>query len=65
MTGSPELRRYRAPVWDEPILHELGRKGERGISVPRVEEEIEARFGAIDSILPGKVLRATISASAR
>jgi len=59
MTASPALRRYRAPVWDEPIIHELGRKGERGISVPQVEEEIEALVGPIESILPGKVLRET------
>ncbi len=59
MTGGSKLRRYHAPVWDEPIIHELGRKGERGISVPRVEDEIAAQTGAIDSILPGKVLRET------
>ena len=57
MTGGSKLRRYHAPVWDEPIIHELGRKGERGISVPRVEDEITVQTGAIDSILPGKVLR--------
>jgi len=57
MTGGSKLRRYHAPVWDEPIIHELGRKGERGISVPRVEDEITAQTGSIDSILPGKVLR--------
>ena len=59
MTGGSKLRRYHAPVWDEPIIHELGRKGERGISVPRVEDEITAQTGAIDSILPGKVMRET------
>jgi len=59
MTGGSKLRRYHAPVWDEPIIHELGRKGERGISVPRVEDEITAQTGSIDSILPGKVLRDT------
>jgi glycine dehydrogenase subunit 2 len=59
MTGGPELKRYHAPVWDEPIIHELGRKGERGISVPRIEKEIEALVGSVDSILPGKVLRET------
>jgi glycine dehydrogenase subunit 2 len=57
MTGGPEIRRYQAPVWDEPIIHELGRKGERGISVPRVEEEITALVGSVESMLPSEVLR--------
>ena len=31
------LRRYHAPVWDEPIIMEMGAPGRRGQHFPRVE----------------------------
>ena len=57
MSGAEALRRYHAPVWDEPIIMEMGREGERGIIVPRVEEEIRRAVGEAESHIPAKMRR--------
>lgn len=54
------LRRYHAPVWDEPIVHELGRPGRRGLHVGAVEPAVAERAG--DALLPEGVRRATAPA---
>jgi glycine dehydrogenase subunit 2 len=43
--GRPRLRRFHQARWDEPIIFELGREGQRGILVPEVEEEIKEQVG--------------------
>jgi glycine dehydrogenase subunit 2 len=43
--GEPKLRRFHQAQWDEPIIFELGRQGQRGILVPQVEEEIRDQVG--------------------
>ncbi|MGD2200141.1 MAG: aminomethyl-transferring glycine dehydrogenase subunit GcvPB [Candidatus Bathyarchaeota archaeon] len=52
-----ELRPYHAPAWSEPIIHELGRRGERGIRIPRVEKGIDEAVGGVEELLPGKMVR--------
>jgi glycine dehydrogenase subunit 2 len=43
--GKPRLRRFHQARWDEPIIFELSRKGQRGLLVPEVEEEIREQVG--------------------
>ena len=57
MSGAEALRRYHAPVWDEPIIMELGREGERGMIVPVVEEEIRRAVGEAEFHIPAKMRR--------
>ena len=57
MKSEVELRRYQAPVWSEPIIMEMGRKGERGIIMPEAEEEIQAVVGVADSYIPVEMRR--------
>ena len=57
MSGRPSLRRYHAPSWNEPVIMELGRKGERGIRVPAVEPEIQKAVGSPAAYVPKKMLR--------
>ena len=45
------LRRYHAPVWDEPVVMEMGREGRRGMRLPDAEPEVRALAGEIDSLL--------------
>ena len=52
-----EPRRYHAPVWNEPIIMEMGRKGERGIIVPEVEEEIKKAVGNAATYIPSNMQR--------
>ncbi|MGQ9587530.1 MAG: aminomethyl-transferring glycine dehydrogenase subunit GcvPB [Thermoplasmata archaeon] len=57
MSDLPRLRRYHAPVWSEPVIMELGRKGERGIIIPEVEKEIVRAVGKATSLAPVKMRR--------
>ncbi|MBW2130891.1 MAG: hypothetical protein JRH13_16210, partial [Deltaproteobacteria bacterium] len=45
MKTTPKIRAFHSPVWSEPIIMEMGRKGERGILPPRTEEEIRSVVG--------------------
>jgi glycine dehydrogenase subunit 2 len=50
--GRPKVRRFHQARWDEPIIFELGRQGQRGILVPQVEEEIREQVGDAMTDLP-------------
>jgi glycine dehydrogenase subunit 2 len=50
--GQPALRRFHQARWDEPIIFELSREGQRGILVPPVEDEIRERVGDVLADLP-------------
>jgi glycine dehydrogenase subunit 2 len=53
----PKLRRFHQARWDEPIIFELSREGERGILVPEVEDEIRDEVGDVLATLPEKMRR--------
>ena len=57
MTGEVKLRRYHAPVWNEPIILEMDQRGERGILLPEVEEGIRRSVGPAERLLPRNVVR--------
>jgi len=46
------VRPYHAAVWSEPLIHELGRRGERGVILPEVEEGVRKRVGKPESLVP-------------
>jgi glycine dehydrogenase subunit 2 len=50
--GKPNLRRFHQARWDEPILFELSRKGQRGLLLPVLEEQIRAQVGDVLQSLP-------------
>lgn len=52
-----KARGFHEAKWDEPIIFELSRTGERGISVPEVERKIEERVGDGVSVLPEHMIR--------
>jgi glycine dehydrogenase subunit 2 len=55
--GKPNLRRFHQARWDEPIIFELSRQGQRGILVPQVEDEIRNQVGDVLAALPAKMRR--------
>jgi glycine dehydrogenase subunit 2 len=55
--GKPNLRRFHQARWDEPIIFELSREGQRGVLVPEVEEEIKDQVGDVLATLPLTVRR--------
>jgi len=50
--GEPNLRRFHQARWDEPIIYELSKEGQRGILVPEVEDSIQEQVGDVLSTLP-------------
>jgi glycine dehydrogenase subunit 2 len=52
-----KVRAFHQAKWDEPIIFELSNKGERGILVSEIEEEIEATVGDGVSVLPENMKR--------
>lgn len=52
-----QLRRYHAHLWKEPIIMEMGHRGERGIAIPKVEEEIQTQVNEPKSFIPADMQR--------
>jgi len=50
--GKPKLRRFHQARWDEPVIFELSREGERGILLPEVEDEVKDAVGDVLSTIP-------------
>ena len=57
MRDEIKLRNYHAPRYSEPVVMELGHKGERGILVPSAEEEIQKEIGDPSSLIPEGIRR--------
>ena len=55
--SKPELRRYHAAVWDEPLLMEMSVAGRRAQHFGTPEPEIEAAVGAAGNLVPEKARR--------
>lgn len=52
MKDSPKIRDFHSPVWNEPIIMEMGRKGERGILIPDTEKAVKSKVGKAESYIP-------------
>lgn len=57
MIDLPKAKAFHSPVWTEPIVMEMGRKGERGILIPETEEEVKAAVGKAEAYIPAKMRR--------
>jgi glycine dehydrogenase subunit 2 len=62
MSGRPLLRDYHAPVWNEPVIMEMGRPGRRGLLFPPVDEAIRAAVGNAGDLVPVAMRRQTAPA---
>jgi glycine dehydrogenase subunit 2 len=56
-TKKKRLRRFHEASWDEPLIFELGEKGQRGTLLPEIEKEIRDELGGISSIFPQSLMR--------
>jgi len=48
----PKLRQFHQARWNEPIIFELSREGERALLVPEAEPEIREQVGNVLATLP-------------
>ena len=51
------LRAYHAPVWDEPVIAEMGSEGRRGIVFRPASHDIIDRVGSVDKLIPEHMIR--------
>ena len=40
MSKSSKLRKYHAPVWNEPVINQMGSSGRRGLIFRKPSEKI-------------------------
>ncbi|MDF2679499.1 MAG: putative glycine dehydrogenase [decarboxylating] subunit 2 [Brevibacillus sp.] len=52
-----KVRKFHQAKWDEPVIFELHQPGEKGVEVPKVEEEMEAVVGDGLSKIPAGMER--------
>ncbi len=52
------LRAYHAPVWDEPVIMEMGHPGRRGLVFPQAEPEVREAVGDAADLVPVGMRRA-------
>jgi glycine dehydrogenase subunit 2 len=57
MKDDIELRKYHAHVWNEPLIMEMGRTGETGITIPSIEDEINRAVGEVHDYIPSTMQR--------
>ncbi len=58
MTSSTRgLRRYQAPIWDEPLIMEISRAGRRGQHFPAAEPAVRKAVGDAASLIPAAARR--------
>lgn len=55
--GKPRLRRFHQARWDEPVIYELNRSGQRGILLPELEREMRSEVGDAIATIPEKMRR--------
>ena len=53
-----KLRAYHAPVWDEPVIMEMGHPGRRGLVFPQAEPEVREAVGDAADLVPAGMRRA-------
>jgi glycine dehydrogenase subunit 2 len=51
------VKEYHASRWNEPIIHELSNKGERGFIPPRAEKKIREIIGDAQNLIPESMRR--------
>lgn len=54
---SIEPKEYHAPVWNEPVIMEMGYPGRRGVLFPHAEPAVEELFGDAQSLIPAAMRR--------
>ena len=52
-----KLRRYQAPVWDEPVVMQMGHPGRRGQLFPAAGAAVVAAVGPASALLPPAMRR--------
>lgn len=56
---STPLKQYHAPVWNEPVILEMGYPGRRGVIFSDVEADVQAAVGSADGLIPPSMRRAS------
>lgn len=60
MSKQTQLRRFQAPIWDEPVIMEMSVPGRRGTHIPVAEDAVVKAVGELEDLLPKAVRRASL-----
>lgn len=51
------VKEYHAPVWNEPVIMEMGYPGRRAVVFPHAEDDIQAAVGSGGGLVPAAIRR--------
>lgn len=57
MSKPVKLRRFQAPIWDEPVIMEMGVPGRRGAHFPAAEDAVAEAVGGVGALVPAAMAR--------
>jgi len=57
MSKPVKLRRFQAPIWDEPVIMEMGVPGRRGAHFPAAEDAVAEAVGGAGALVPSAMAR--------
>ncbi len=57
MSKSSKLRKYHAPVWNEPVINQMGSSGRRGLIFRKPSEKIFREVGSSQGLVPEEMFR--------
>lgn len=55
-----KIRKYHAPVWDEPLVMQMGKAGRRGAIAPVTEGAIASAVGPAIDLIPASMRRLNV-----
>jgi glycine dehydrogenase subunit 2 len=58
MNSETKLRRFQAPIWDEPLIMEMSVPGRRGLHFPIADAAVQSAVGSAESLIPAAMRRA-------
>ena len=61
MNKRSTIRQYHAPVWDEPVIMEMGYPGRRGLIFGKAEQEVVNSVGPIKKLVPPNMYRENLT----
>jgi glycine dehydrogenase subunit 2 len=57
MNPKKPIRKYHAPVWDEPVISQMGSAGRRGLVFREASQQICNLVGSVQQLAPENMLR--------
>ena len=57
MKNLSKLRKYHAPVWNEPVINQMGSEGRRGLIFRKSSKKVFEEVGSAQELVPEEIFR--------